>query len=182
MRLILAFRVFFQTLLNAATATRVEQLLSGTTPSETAPPPREPEPAAVPKAPPVPRPPARSEALTLLATLQREARFVDFIKEALDGYSDAQIGAAARDVHCDCGKVLERLFALRPVLAGEEGTNVEVGAEPERFHLLGRVTGSPPFRGTLVHAGWEATHCELPTWTGSDSAAKIVAPAEVEIT
>jgi hypothetical protein len=50
-----------------------------------------------------PRP--RSEALTLLATLQREARFVDFIKESLEGYSDAQIGAVARDVHRDCGKV-----------------------------------------------------------------------------
>jgi hypothetical protein len=47
--------------------------------------------------------PARSEALNLLAAMQREARFVDFIREPLDGYSDAQIGAAARTVHRDCG-------------------------------------------------------------------------------
>ena len=59
---------------------------------------------------------ARSEAITLLATLQREARFVDFIKEPLDGYSDAQIGAAARDVHRDCGKVLDRLFAIQSLV------------------------------------------------------------------
>ena len=69
----------------------------------------EPKPAAR-KPPPKP---ARSEAVTLLAALQREARFVDFIKEPLDGYSDAQIGAAARDVHRDCGKVLDRLLAIR---------------------------------------------------------------------
>ena len=56
----------------------------------------------------------------MLATLQREARFVDFVKESLEGYADAQIGAVARDVHRDCGAVLERLFALRPVLADQE--------------------------------------------------------------
>ena len=69
-----------------------------------------------------------SEAITLLAALQREARFVDFIQESLAGYSDAQIGAAARDVHRDCGAVLERMFALRPAVAEEEGTEVEVPA------------------------------------------------------
>ena len=60
----------------------------------------------------VPKPPARSEAITLLAALQREARFVDFIQESLAGYTDAQIGAAARDVHRDCGTVLKRMFAF----------------------------------------------------------------------
>ena len=60
--------------------------------------------------------PGSSEAITLLAALQREARFVDFIQESLDGYSDAQIGAVARDVHRDCGAVLTRMFALRPAV------------------------------------------------------------------
>ena len=40
----------------------------------------------------------------------REARFVDLVNESLDGYSDAQIGAAARDVLRDSKKVLDRLF------------------------------------------------------------------------
>jgi hypothetical protein len=125
----------------------------------------------------------QSEAITLLAALQREARFVDFIQESLDGYSDAQIGAAARDVHRDCKAVLARMFALRPVTTEEEGKEVEVpaGFDPGRWRLTGNVTGEPPFHGRLVHPGWEATICELPTWSGGAAAARIVAPAEVEL-
>ena len=63
----------------------------------------------------------RSDAITLLATLQREARFVDIVSEPLDGYSDAQIGAAARDVLRESGKVLNRLFSLKRVVDAEEG-------------------------------------------------------------
>jgi hypothetical protein len=147
--------------------------------------PREEAPAPEPVAPKlaVPRPPARSEAITLLAALQREARFVDFVLESLAGYSDAQIGAAARDVHRDCGAVLKRMFALRPVVTDEEGKEVEVpaGFDAGRWRLTGNVTGKPPFNGRLVHPGWEATICELPTWSGKADAAKIVAPAEVEL-
>jgi hypothetical protein len=133
--------------------------------------------------PAVPKPPARSEAITLLAALQREARFVDFVQESLAGYSDAQIGAAARDVHRDCGAVLKRVFALRPAVTEEEGKDVEVpaGFDAGRWRLTGNVTGEPPFHGRLVHPGWEATTCELPTWSGSAAASKIVAPAEVEL-
>ncbi len=43
-----------------------------------------------------PTKPTRSDALGLLAALQREGRFVDFLKEQLTGYSDAQIGAVAQ--------------------------------------------------------------------------------------
>jgi hypothetical protein len=144
-------------------------------------PPQTPKPQA-PK-PQAPKPPARNEAITLLAALQREARFVDFIQESLAGYTDAQIGAAARDVHRDCGTVLKRMFALQPAVTEQENAEVEVAAgfDPGRWRLTGNVTGEPPFRGRLVHPGWEATACELPTWSGSPSAARIVAPAEVEL-
>ena len=125
----------------------------------------------------------RSEALTLLATLQREARFVDFIQEPLDDYSDAQIGAAVRDVHRDCAKVLGRLFSIRPVLKDEEGAEVEVpaGFDSGRYRLVGNVTGQPPHRGRMMHHGWEAGACELPAFSGSKSAARVIAPAEVEL-
>ena len=128
-------------------------------------------------------PRARSEALTLLATLQREARFVDFIKEPLEGYVDAQVGAVARDVHRDCAKVLERLFALVPVAAQQEGDEIEVtaGFDPARYRLTGNVEGEPPFRGHLTHHGWEATRCDLPLWSGKEAAARIIAPVEVEL-
>ena len=42
---------------------------------------------------------AADRAIQLLALLQREGRLVDFLREDLGSYSDAQIGAAARDVH-----------------------------------------------------------------------------------
>ena len=145
---------------------------------------QEPE-KAVPKPAPAKQPtkPVRSEAITLLATLQREARFVDFIKEPLDSYSDAQIGAAVRDVHRDCGKVLDRLFAIRSLVDQEEGSPIEVptGFDAGRFRLTGNVTGDPPFRGRLAHHGWEATEVQLPGWSGTQLSARIVAPVEVEL-
>jgi hypothetical protein len=130
-----------------------------------------------------PKPPIRSDAVTLLATLQREARFVDLAQESLDGYTDAQVGAAARDVLRDCRKVLERLFALKPVLGQDEGAAVEVpaGFDAGRFRLTGNVAGEGPFRGRLVHPGWEAARCELPAWSGNEASARVVAPAEVEL-
>ena len=178
-RMLLAFRAFFRVLVDAAMAARIEPLLLAgpevQAPSDLEPPPK-PKPA--PK-----RAPLRSEALTLLATLQREARFVDFLRESLDGYADAQVGAVARDVHRGCAAVVERFFALRPLVDGEEGSEIEVpqGFDPGRFRLTGNVAGNPPFRGRIVHHGWEATACSLPDWTGGEAAARVVAPAEVEL-
>ncbi len=137
-----------------------------------------------PKPAPRPKPAAvRSEAVTLLATLQREARFVDFIQEPLTGYSDAQVGAAARDVHRDCAAVIERMFALEPLAEEAEGAEIEVpaGFDTGRFRLVGNVAGEPPFRGRLVHHGWEASKCEVPAWSGSEGALRVVAPGEVEL-
>ncbi|MCE5303147.1 MAG: DUF2760 domain-containing protein [Planctomycetaceae bacterium] len=141
------------------------------------PPETQPSPAAPPKSP------VRNDAIALLAALQREARFVDFIQESLGDYSDAQVGAAVRDVHRDCGAVLSRMFALQPAAEGSEGAEIDVpdGFDPGRWHLTGNLSGQPPFRGRLVHPGWEATRCELPTWSGSREAARIVAPTEVEV-
>jgi hypothetical protein len=178
-RILLAFRVFFLVLFKRTVAEQVAKALAGREAAPTA----APAPAPPPKKPPVAKGPARSEAITLLAALQREARFVDFIQESLDGYADAQIGAVARDVHRDCKAVLARMFALRPAVADEEGKEVEVpaGFDSGRWRLTGNVTGEPPFRGRLVHPGWEATTCELPTWSGAAAAQRIVAPAEVEL-
>lgn len=127
--------------------------------------------------------PRRSDALSLLAVLQREARFVDFVMEPISGYSDAQIGAAVRDVHRGCAAALERAFAVQPLRTDAEGAPVQVpaGFDPAQFKLVGNVAGQPPFRGTLAHHGWKATQCELPAWTGSAAAAQIIAPAEVEL-
>jgi hypothetical protein len=181
-RIWLALRVFFLTLFKASVADQVEQVLGGgaaggavTAAAEPARP--KPRPA------PGPRPGIRSEALTLLATLQREARLIDFVQEPLQSYTDAQIGAAARNIHRDCGKVLARLFAIQPILAELEGSPVEVpaGFDAGRYRLTGNVTGEPPFHGRLVHAGWQATLCDLPTWSGSEASARVLAPVEIEL-
>ncbi len=134
--------------------------------------------------PPARRPsPTRSEALSLLAALQREARFIDLVQESLDQYTDEQVGAAARDVLRDCRTVLDRLFDLQPALPHREGETVQVpaGFDPGRFRLTGNVEGEPPFSGRLVHHGWQANRCQLPQWSGRESAAKMIAPAEVEL-
>src|SRR5688500_6320874 len=105
----LGFRVLFRIWSDDDFARKVKDLAEGK-PLPKA----EPQPAPKVPAPPtaVPKAARRSEAVSLLAVLQREARFVDFIKEPIGAYSDAQIGAAARDVHQGCAAALDRLFAL----------------------------------------------------------------------
>ena len=126
--------------------------------------------------------PARSEAITLLATLQREARFVDLVQESLTEYSDAQVGAAARDVLRDCRTVLDRFFDLHPVVDQPEGTPVEIGVDQStgRYRLTGADSTGLSNQGSLVHHGWEARQCQLPMWSGSEDLALLVVPAELE--
>ena len=122
-------------------------------------------------------------AVQVLALLQREGRLIDFVRENLDGYSDAQIGAAARDVHAGCRRVLERYVTLEVILSGREGEPVTVGREqpidPASFHIVGNVAGEPPFRGTLRHPGWRAVRLDLPPL--APASRTIVAPAEIEV-
>jgi uncharacterized protein DUF2760 len=187
-RLGTAFRAFFRVLGDDALSVSVRQLLDGTS-VDAAGKVQSPSPVAqVPatrQAPQAAKPTTkRSEAIDLLSAMQREARFIDFIKESLGEYDDAQIGAAVRDIHHDCAKLFDRVFALQPVAAGEEGSQIELptGFEAARFRLTGNVTGQLPIRGRLVHGGWQAQRCEIPAWTGSEAASKIISPAEVEIT
>lgn len=178
MRLWLAIRLFFKVLSDGEFARQMQE--QADVPAAARPV------DAVKEAPtkvPPPAAPVRSDAITLLATLQREARFVDIVSESLDSYSDAQIGAAARDVLRDSRKVLDRLFALRPLVESAEGDAVSVpaGYDTGRYRLTGNVAKEPPLSGQLVHAGWMATKCEVPAWTGSREAALVVAPAEVQV-
>ena len=175
----LACRLFFRTLFNREFRQQAERFFRGELVEKPAAP-------AAPHAEPKktePKRPRRSEALTLLATLQREARLVDFLQEPIAEYSDAQIGAAVRDIHRDSAAVLQRLFAVEPLLRDAEGASLEVpvGFDAARYSLSGNVTGQPPFRGTLAHHGWQATRCELPEFSGSEDAATVIAPAVVEL-
>ena len=167
----LAFRTFFKILGDSTFAEGIRALLTGESSARASAPGRA---AIVEK---------RSAALTLLAALQQEARFLDFVMEPLDGFDDAQVGAAARDVHRDLGVVVGRMFAPEPLASEEEGSRVQVpaGFDPARFRLTGDVAGEPPYEGTLRHHGWRAAKCEVPAWTGDSEAATVLAPSEVEV-
>jgi hypothetical protein len=108
--------------------------------------------------------------LQVLALLQREGRLIDFCEEDLAGFSDAQIGAAARTVHDGCRKALRSYVKLEPVRTEAEGAAIEVpqGFDARAIRLTGNVVGNPPFRGVLRHHGWRAE-------------GGVVAPAEVEL-
>lgn len=171
-RLWLAIVCWFRIVFDAEFAGRVQQL-------------REPEaPAALPPQPatlPAPAPLAKSApALHLLSILQRDGRLVDFCQEELAGFSDAQVGAAARTVHEGCRKALQEAFSFAPIRAESEGTPVELqgGFDPRAVRLTGNVAGNPPFRGVLRHHGWKATEARMPESSGDPA---IIAPAEVEL-
>lgn len=121
-------------------------------------------------------------ALQLLSLLQKEARFVDFIKEDVSAFSDADIGAAARVVHQGCVKAINEHFTLAPVSQDSEGSRVTLNAgfDAAAFRLTGNIVGQAPFTGTLVHKGWQVTDMRLPKLTEGHNA-KIIAAAEVEL-
>lgn len=123
-----------------------------------------------------------AQGAQVLAILQREGRFIDFLLEPLDAYSDAQVGAVVRSVHEGCRRALDEYFTLEPVRSEQEGTQVEVAADfdPSALRLTGEPPDVPPYRGTLKHHGWRVSKHNLPALPeGQDP--HIVQPAEVEV-
>ena len=120
-------------------------------------------------------------AMQILALLQRDGRFIDFLMEDITPYADAQVAAAVRDVHAGCSQVLRKYFTLRPVLDDDEGAMVTVqqGTDPARVKVVGNTTGVPPLRGVVRHRGWEAMKFELPPLASSGRT--VIASAEVEV-
>jgi len=121
-------------------------------------------------------------ALQVLGLLQKEARFIDFIKEDITAYSDTDIGAAARVVHEGCNKTINEHFSLAPIRNEQEGSNitVPVGFDAAAIRLTGNIVGAAPFSGTLVHKGWQVTEVRLPKLTQGYNP-NIVAAAEIEL-
>ncbi|PON17563.1 DUF2760 domain-containing protein [Candidatus Entotheonella serta] len=143
----------------------------------------EPEPATPPPEPEVPAAELTDRAVQLLALLQRDGRLIDFFSENITPFSDAQVGAAARNVHESCRQTLERYITLEPVIDSQEGQSVTVQEDfdPSTTKLVGNVTGQPPLRGVLRHHGWRATHVDMPPLPPEGLGRTVVAPAEVEI-
>lgn len=173
----IAIKAFFAALGDKEKAGKISRVLSGQDDGGPAEPAKLAAPTPAPATPPPA--PARETAVTLLATLQREARLVDLIQEDLGQYSDAQVGAAARPCLQQCAGVLQRLLGLKPLLDACDGDSVEVAqdASPTRYQWVGEGTSTS---GKLLHHGWIATKVELPTWTGDAADAKIIAPAQIQ--
>ncbi len=132
--------------------------------------------------PPPPTTGPAEGAVQMLALLQRDGRLVDFLREDISSYDDAQIGAAVRDVHASCRTTLDRYLALQPVMPDEEGrpVTVDAGFDPATIKVIGEVTGRPPYTGVLRHRGWRVAETHLPKLPDGEGR-QIVAPAEVEI-
>ncbi len=178
-RLSMAIGSFFALLGDGRLAARVQALRNGAPLASEVPPP-----APVQTPPPAPvRPTANVDAaLQLLALLQRESRFVDFLQEDIAAYSDADVGGAARLLHGGARKVLKDTFDLETVRTEAEGSRLTLpaGFDAAAVRVTGNVVGQPPFTGTLQHKGWRATAVRLPALTqGHDT--HVIAPAEVEL-
>ncbi|MFZ0020969.1 MAG: DUF2760 domain-containing protein [Acetobacteraceae bacterium] len=144
-------------------------------------------PAAEPARPAPERPQAANadaEIVHFLAMLQEKGRLVDFVMDDINAYSDAQVGAAARVVHAGCRGVLQEHFMIDPVRPEQEGSTVQVpaGYSAGEYRLVGKIAGSAPFSGVLVHRGWKTGMVKLPQLLrGAADPLPAIAPAEVEV-
>lgn len=165
-RLGLAFKVLF----NATLADQVKRQLATSAP------------APKPVEKPVPPERLHASGLALLGALQREGRIVDFLQQDVAGFSDEEVGAAARVVHAGCRKVLSQYFTVEPASREAEGSNLTLpaGFDAQRIRLTGNVSGPAPYKGTLKHHGWVVSEVRLPTPSEAMDP-RVIAPAEVEL-
>ena len=125
-----------------------------------------------------------AEIVHFLSMLQEKGRLVDFLMDDINAYSDAQVGAAARVVHAGCKGVLQEHFSINPVRTEQEGSTVQVpaGYSADEYRLVGKIAGSAPFSGVLVHHGWKTDIVKLPQLLRvAADRLPAIAPAEVEV-
>lgn len=123
-----------------------------------------------------------SSHLRFLALMQQSGRLVDFLKEDIASFTDAQVGAAVRGIHQECSKLLEDYVTVRPLREENEGATVKIpqGYDSSTIKVVGKINGEPPFTGILVHKGWKAHKRSLPKKLG-DQSVEVICPAEVEV-
>jgi hypothetical protein len=176
-RISYAFRSFFKILSDGEIPGDVAQALGPPPPQEKV------QPLPEVALPEVEKPEESTDrAIQMLAILQRDGRLIDFFSEDIAPFSDAQIGAAVRDLHQSCKQTIERYVKLEPIIASEEGEPVTVDQpiDPAAIKLIGNVTGKAPLKGLLRHRGWRAIQVQLPPLASGDGRS-VIAPAEVEI-
>ena len=172
-RFFMAFAVFWRVLVDPEFGRAVRQLRRGES---------EPLPGRAEAERPLLKEAEPNAALQLLVLLQQEGRFVDFLEEDVAGYSDSEVGAAARVVHEGCRKTLKEHLVIEPVRSELEGTRITLaeGFDSSAVRLTGNVVGQAPFTGNLTHRGWRVTEVKLPKIAAGHDLS-VLAPAEVEL-
>jgi hypothetical protein len=142
-----------------------------------------PIPAPVPVSAPIAIP-ADAEIVAFVALLQEKGRLVDFLMEDLTTYKDEDIGAAARVIHQGCKQVLDEYFKIAAIADVTEGSDITVPSDSaaDEYRLVGKLSGTPPFTGKLIHKGWKTDYVKLPRIVKIDGKQlPAIAPAEVEL-
>lgn len=126
---------------------------------------------------------ADAEIVQFLAMFQDKGRLVDFLMDDINTYNDAQVGVAARVVQAGCKSVLQEHFSIHPIRTEQEGSTVQVptGYSADEYRLIGKLTGTAPFSGVLVHRGWKTDMVKLPQLLRHADRLPPIAPAEVEV-
>ncbi|WP_119343512.1 DUF2760 domain-containing protein [Facilibium subflavum] len=122
-------------------------------------------------------------AKQLLTILQKKGRFIDFVYQNIDHFSDAEIASAVRVVHQGCQKAIKahcNISSIRP-----EAENTQVILEKNDFdrfsvHLTGNIQNQSTITGVLLHKGWQIDQLQLPTIT-TNANPNIIQPAEIEV-
>src|SRR5262245_29896547 len=122
MSLVLAIRAFFAILFGLALPEplirRALQQAAKPEPEVLPPPPPPPPPQQAQPPPPPPKvetpkgPAPEAIAVRAISVFQAEGRLLDFLSEDIDGFNDADVGAAVREIHRGCRRALKDHFKL----------------------------------------------------------------------
>jgi coenzyme F420-reducing hydrogenase delta subunit len=127
-----------------------------------------------------------AELCSFLGVLQQKGRLIDFLMQDVAGYSNEQVGAAARVVHQGCAEAIKEYFQIAPVHEGSEGESISLddSYDPLLYKILGNAPEKPPYKGKLLHRGWKTEKVTLPRVVENENgsrSAEVIAPAEVEV-
>ena len=122
---------------------------------------------------------SRSDAIALLALLQKEAGFVDLVYESLEDLTDQQVGQLARPVLDATHRCLHECLQLQTIVNQNEGETIRVpkAISPNRWKIVGELETES---GRVIHPGWIATKLELPRWKGSEENALVISQVKVD--
>lgn len=122
--------------------------------------------------------------MSVLSSLQKHGRFLDFVMGDISSLPDDRVGAAARVVHQGCQGILKQYFDFRPVFEKTEGEQVTLDKSmaPGNFRLVGGEAADLPVTAKLLHKGWRTTKVNLPQRITTDQATKdVIVPAELQL-